>query len=276
VREQRLKEGDEIDIEDDGGALILRQESNSREKSVEVEITQEYKKNVGYLLYQLYRHGYDKIVVHASKETIRLIEQKVENQFMELVVLKKSEKSCTIGMVSQPSADSYEALLRKMFFITIESFDIVGRAMKTNNVGELKDIEFLTLKYRRYDNYCRRYVYTSTTRSNAYEYSALFSFMMVIQTDIRKIALKLTKNSKVDLALWKQTRDYFEQIYTSYLKQDINGLYNANEGVQKLLEKHWKVQPKGEFLFTHYCLLLLRMEYSMVVPMLGQFLDPGS
>lgn len=278
IRDQNLKEGDEVDITQDETRLVVAQETASKKKSIELSLDQEYPKNIKFLLSSLYRHGYDEIKLHVQKpEVLRIVERIVEEQFFEMEVLEKKGNTCVIGMVSVPSIDSYESLLRKMFFIIQESMDIIIRSVNQKSRKELKDIELLTLKYRRYDNFCRRHVFTKASRSVAFDSSVMFFDLIFLQTDLQKLAMRLKPSSPVDLALFQKLRALYVRVYQAFLKKEFAGLYDANAHINALLKQRWARKPKGDFLFTHYCLLLLRVLYGMVVPMMGLQLElPGS
>jgi len=253
---RELKPGDEVEFKEEKGKLIISPESEKKKKEINIKIENSYQKNIRFLLNELYRQGYDKIKVNVKdSETIKTVQRLVEELFFEMDVITKSENSCMIEMISEPNFENYYTILKKLIFIIQDSMNNILK-------GNAKEVEKATNKYRKYDNFCRRFVFLNIRGKENFETNSLLIHLLMIQTDLRRLA-----KQKANKKMLEEISKYFKEAYTAFFKKNLKDLYRLNKKINSFLEENKKT--KKITVSQHQCLEIARILYSAIVPMIG-------
>lgn len=259
IRECGLKGGEDVNIVEDEGKLVMSPEIIKKKKEVSVLVDEEYEKNIRFLLNELYRQGYDKVKIQVkNKKTIEIIQSLVEILFFDMEIMEKTENSCVLEVISEPTLENYNSILKKMIFIIHESMDLL--------INRKKGIGNMTNKYRKYDNFCRRYTFSYMKGREGFEMYSLLVHLLMIQTDINRLSENIPKKP-TDLNTFKDVAALYKEVYTAFFKRDRQELYNANKKVNAFVLKNIK---KGKLsIVAHYAVEIARVLYSSIVPMIG-------
>lgn len=271
VRELDLKEGSEVDVSEDEGKLVVVPDQGKVLKEISIELDDSYEKNVRFALNQLYRKGYDRINVTVHDvNSIALIQNLMEELFFEMDVIEKKGKSCVLEMMSQPSMDNYASILKKLIYIIHDSMELIHTSVKTKKLAQMDDIDGMTRKYRKYDNFCRRFVNVHKKGIENLETNSILIHLLMIQTDLRRFPRYAKKVSAADLALFEEVKKFYISTYTAFFNKNLKALYDNNKKINDFLNKRRSVAlTKGMTLWSSQCLQVLRILYSVLVAMIG-------
>ena len=164
VKEYNIEKGDEVDVEIEGPTVRLSKVSTKRseKKSCTVQIDHNYQTTLRSLLNGLYRQGYDTIHFTFSKQgTEKLIRAFVRDYLLGFEIISQGQGKCIIESWTEPDTQKAAALLRKVFFITQESYDIVLEDMSEGSKDRLETIEEFTVNGDRLLNFYSRTLFKS-------------------------------------------------------------------------------------------------------------------
>jgi hypothetical protein len=188
VRANELDKNSEIDLDENEGKIVISPSRSDKVKSTSIMFKENNEKNIRFTLNELYRQGYDEINVEASgKDVINKVESLVEDLFFEMEVTEKDSNSCVIKMLSESKVEHFDIMLNKMFSIIKDSLDLIEESLRNKDFSDLSDLNPMTKKYRKYDNFCRRFIFTHPKGKESLEYIALFVKLLIIQTDLNRL-----------------------------------------------------------------------------------------
>jgi phosphate uptake regulator len=248
-----LDKGDELDVEEKGNSLVLGVEPQKIKKAVEISLSSLQKSSIRTVITNAYRLGYDKIRLNFDdKSALVIITDIVQRNLLGFEIIKKTDKSCEIENVTEPSPEQFDNIFSKEIMNIEELFDTVEKAMK----GEKPEFEDLERNILRYDAFCRR-VITKTGMENAQMRWSFHSQLIHAQRNLYFIFHHLKKpvNKKV-LELLSACRDIFLNIKEAYEKRDIPLVEKTHDLVKIAWAKSEKLTPK-------------QIEPSMLVNLMG-------
>ena len=264
VDANELKAGNEIKVEEEeDGNLIISIETTKKKKEISIIIEEDYEKNIRFILNELYRQGYDSIKIKVKdKKTIETIQTLVEGLFFEMDIIKKGEDYCTVEMLSEPSFDNYQSILKKLIFLIYDSMD---------SIDNFAQLEKNTKKYRKYDNFCRRYVNINQKGKENFETNSLLVHLLMIQTDLEKLGKHINDATDNDILAFKKIFQFYESTYKSFLDKDLESLGKLNKQINQFILDN-RAQKKCT-IFLSQCIEISRILYSAIVPMIGLSLE---
>ncbi|MBU3913379.1 MAG: AbrB/MazE/SpoVT family DNA-binding domain-containing protein, partial [Nanoarchaeota archaeon] len=102
VKQQGIKKGDEIDVEERGSELVIGGRGKKEEKKIEIDISNLNNRTTGWYLASLYKMGCDIIKIkYDNLSAVKTIGEIIKNAFIGFVIAEQNEKECTIRTVSQ-------------------------------------------------------------------------------------------------------------------------------------------------------------------------------
>jgi len=263
IRKYNLKTGDDVDVSETDEGLSVVSSVKKKKKEISFEVPDGYIKNVKYLLRQLYRQGYDRIVLKYRNEEDFDVISSVAEGFVGLEVIDKKDNQCTIEVVVDTTEDKFEIFFRKLFQIIVESFSMIK---------EGQSLAVVYQKFASYQDFCKRYVANLKRGFVDYEFYSLLSYLINIEADLNKLAdfsKKLSADAgkncdKMAVLFGDMEKAFFSNDFDklALLNKDIHGLFD------KIFEKLSKTDSK-HFPVLHYQLEVLRMMYGAVSPLIG-------
>ena len=269
IEKQRLKAGEEVDIEEGNNELIISTNIKKTKKEIVLKINDEYIKNLRYLLKQIYRQGNERIVLkYSSHKQFKQIESVIQEEFIGLEIIDHHKTQCVIESLVEVRKEKYEVFLRKMFQIINHTIEIIPEQ------GESNEIRKLTNKLSAYQNFGKLVVSNLRKGLIDYEHYSLLSYLLNIQADLAKLNSQIIKRK---LKLSAETKSYlqetsklFKDVETAFYKGDLDALNEINKyahkKIQSVLDK--KNRPQ-DFIILHYYLEILRLIYGAISPMTG-------
>lgn len=249
-----IKKGDELNIEEDGGKIIVNTENNVPFDDVEIDITGLDKSSIMHTIRALYRRGYDTIKVTFNKpltvdyrtgetpSVISIIHEEV-NRLTAVEIIQQKENFCIIKEISETGTKEFDALLRRMFILLTDASKDLLSGLNNNDVIMLQTIEDKHDSIARFASYCLRLL-----NKKGYSESGKALVMYHIISSFDKIAdvLKYTswralsykkKLTKKSLSVIEDIDKSLQMYYDFFYKFDMKKLRDLSENREKTKRK---------------------------------------
>jgi len=227
-----LTSGDNIEIIETETSLII-DSSIKGKKQISIEITNENKEDIKNILTHVYRKGFDKIII---KETDNKILKEIKTITKDLLlgfeITDKSQFSCTLENISEPTEDKYDVILRRIFLIIRESLSLIIQDFEDNKFGNKQELEDLRKNQDKFVLFCRRLLMKEIYDKDLTLSWELLTFLMHIEHSLIYLYnYSLTNKIKTDNNfndLIKFLQDYFELFYKAYYYKDLKFIHKIN------------------------------------------------
>ncbi len=284
VKNLHLKAGDEVDVYENSGSLLINGKQNGELKSVTLDITGLSVPMLWRFFQSVYREGYDEIKLvynpmkksyegaynyYASqfeykrmgekpedKPALNMIQELVD-RFIGIAIIDHGENYCTVREMGEVSAKEFDNSLRRIFLLIIELFDKVIDLIKNNKVGDIaicKIIHTMDINVDRFIDYCCRINNkikdSSFQKNKPIMFSTLFLLEM-LGDEFKYIGTHLAKSKKkVDeiLPFAEAVKEHFEMYYHLFYKFDRDLAIKFGENDFKIYNDHfkWKESPNKD------------------------------
>ena len=158
VKENKAQKGSEIDIEAAGNNLIISTSGIKTKSETEIKLINLTESSIRTLITNTYRRGYDKVKVYYDKQSqIKILNDVIKTRLLGFEIVNKGKGYCVIENITEPTADQFDTILKKIFYNITELFEIT----KDRINGNLENDEFIEVEERiqRFDNFCRRVIF---------------------------------------------------------------------------------------------------------------------
>lgn len=227
VKDQGIKKGDEVEVEISNNELSIysQKKCSNEKKERSITITTPYRKIVRVYLNNLYRMGYDRIIVFFDdKRTLESIRHVVTNYLLGFEIVQEEENKCIIESLTEPTSEKSEVLLRKIFFILQESLDILTNDMKGGNFEKLSVLEELMMRCDRFCNFYSRTL-MKEKELNPFEWTMVQKLLMTqhgIYYCYKAVALSGYKKFHSDIIKYlEDVKKRLQALVTLYYKKDL-------------------------------------------------------
>jgi phosphate uptake regulator len=243
-----IKKGDDVDVLDKEGNLLISLEYNSAIKKLAVHLEKDEPIFQRYLV-MAYVKGCDELEI-TSANLICIDEiKKSLNKFLGFEIVEQSERRVLIKMISELVEGEFDSILRRTFLINKAMGTDLSEALRSKNIYSLKNIAGIEETNNKFTNFCLRTIHKSI---NIDKEKAIFLCLTIdglekIADCYRDICLSINKNliNKID----KKITDYLIEInklYDSYY----NLFYNFKpETVRDIRNKRTELIEEGNELF---------------------------
>lgn len=264
VRGYDLKEGNEVDISDEEGSLVIRADLSKAVKEKTIDIDGMSEKNLRFALNNLYRSGVFIIQLKSpSKEQTKIIENLADSHFTGVEITKKTNDLIVMEVLTETKKETFETLLRKIFLIIHDSLSAIS------SMDDLNRVIQLTNKARAYEQFCKRHIANNIRSLSGYETYALLSYLIIVQTNLEKIAkLSLAEHVK-KIPEAQKIALVFEKMTTAFYEKEIKALYTTQELSLELVWQVIKSTKKENPIIAFELSEIPRIFYSMHSPMIG-------
>jgi len=273
-----LSAGDEVDVLEDGGSLIVNGKQHNGFKSTTIDITGLRIPMLWRFFQSAYREGYDeiKLVYDSTKKDFegaynyysnqfeykRLGEKPVKrtpletiqelvDRFVGMEIIDTTNNSCTIREMGEPSAKEFDNSLRRIFLLLIELFDKVIESIKNNEVGDItlcKNLHTMDINVDRFIDYCCRINNKINDSSFHKNKPVMFSTLFLLELlgdEFKYIGNHLARSKKkVDevLSFAETVKKHFENYYHLFYKFDRKGVIDFGDQDFEIYNEHfnWK------------------------------------
>jgi antitoxin component of MazEF toxin-antitoxin module len=178
TRERGLEAGQEVDVEADGDALVVRGKSEPRLTRTSMHLAQTDVHGYRHLLYNAYRKGFDEIKVTFDKSGQFAGIREVIGELMGFEITQQGCHDLTLKSVALPDAKEYPVLWRRTFHIVQTAFDYLLEDMRAGQFDKGK-VYALRLDLLRLTNFCKRVLHTTPAKDKR----ALNDYLLITLND---------------------------------------------------------------------------------------------
>ncbi|MFA6089966.1 MAG: AbrB/MazE/SpoVT family DNA-binding domain-containing protein, partial [Candidatus Woesearchaeota archaeon] len=247
VKNNNLKKGDEIDIlEEDNNLLIKPVYISDTSKKIDVSfsgISPDIMKNV---LLALHRKSYDEIKIEFNKPGVAKDIQTFLNEMqLGFEIIKQEKDHVLIKSISNPEAEQFDNLFRRIFRITIEYSKKIDAV-----IADDEDRTYSCLLHEtsinRISNYCKRIIVKEKKSNACFLYSIIDNLNFIVKglTFILDEVNSRAVFSKEFLNKYRDMEDLFSQIYELNYKFSVNEYGVLIGKLSNLKEQIVKVKSK--------------------------------
>ncbi len=276
VKKLNINAGDELDVHENSGCLVIGGKQNGKHKSTTIDITDLSVPMLWRFFQSVYREGYDEIKLiyetnkksyegaydyYASQfEYARLGEKPSKkpafdmisglvNRFIGMEIIDHGEGYCIIKEMGELTSRQFESSLRRIFLLILELFDKIIGLVENNKIGDIrvcKTIHAMDTNVDRFIDYCcrinNRINDSSFQENKPIMFSTLF-LLELLSDEFKYIARHLSKSKKnVDeiSSFAKIVKEHFEMYYHLFYKFDRIGTIKFGENDFKIYNDHFK------------------------------------
>ncbi len=248
IREQEIQEGQEVDLEQEAGSLLINlPKDRDRHKQIVFfdisKLKEEEERTIKNILNQAYRKGYDTIRIRTkSQEEVALIADIVKKSLLGFDTMEEKNKIVVAASIAEPSSDNYQTILNKLFFIIKVQIDGILTDIKTGKAHDLARFETTKDEFDNYTNFLRRIIVKHKIGGSKDSY---MHYMMVGRLSLVchsyyylykfLASQKSFKASKEVIALYADVASMFELLRQAYFDNDFTKAHQMAAQKKKLL-----------------------------------------
>ncbi len=247
VESRSIKAGDEIDIEEKDGCLLMGAEGNSRPERINLDVTNLDRTTILILVQGLYRYGYDAIEVTSREHIVshHRVEKKVSlseliysivNRLIGAEVIGASAGRFMIKRIASESIDDFPVILRRIFLLLNDMMDSFIAGISEQDRETIRTIEFQHTNIKKFLNYSLRLLNEhgyGGARKTAF-YFTIISLISKIEDILKNNARYIITNelklkSKDTLKLLKNIRSSIRQYYELFYDYSLDKIAKLNK-----------------------------------------------
>lgn len=276
VKKLNIKAGDEIDLLENNGSLIINGKQNNKFKTTEIDITGLSVPMLWRFFQSAYREGYDEIKLvydknkkeyqgaynfYASqfdytklgespttKGALNMIQDLV-NRFVGMEIIDHGEGYCIIREMGEVSSKEFDNSLRRIFLLLQDLFAKTLSLIKENKIGDIgicKTLHLMDINVDRFIDYCCRINNKINDSSFQKNKPLMFSTLFILELlgdEFKYIGNHLAKTTKKvedTLPFAETIQHHFDMYYNLFYKFDREGAIKFGENDFKIYNDHFK------------------------------------
>jgi antitoxin component of MazEF toxin-antitoxin module len=284
TKSNHLKAGDEIEIEQIESDLLITTEYKHKKEETKLKLETNDFYFIKGSIKTLYRLGYDLIEINFKTKIQEKHIKETVDTLLGFEIVDEKKDQIVIENITEPMEEKQEVLLRRIFLITKETFEIIINdiklnANKKNRFNNLNLVKELTLRADKYDGFCRRSISKRRFEEKKIVfYWEMYQRLLLIQYSLNNIyqTLETEKPNKISIKLI-ETIEFIKQqylvLYKIYFQNEPNLIQTVNLEIIK--ERHHKIHPLimkstgfENVIFT-YCSELCRSINLLSLPLIA-------
>ena len=261
IRDNNLKPGDEISIQQEDNTLVIAAEDvKEKKREISFSIADARESAVRTLLVNVYRSGFDKMTVKYKAPEKRIVNI-VESLLVGFDLYKSKTDTYVIESISEPDYENFENIIRRQLYM-VESV--------ISNVLE-KNIEQDVNKVQRYDNFLKRCI--SKKKLEGRGHPLLWQFLSNLTQIARSCihfqkALKAPKKDDKLALLIQELHAMCVVLRKAYLTRDVSELHLLHKKEQEIVHEK-NLFADFDPLIAHHIITIARVIYLANSPLAG-------
>ncbi len=156
VQSNNLRKGNEIELEEHHGRLIISTQKHREHKKIDIDITGAHpmiRKIIG----ATFKAGYDEVAItFGSYDELKAVQELMREQFTGFGITHQGKKSIVILNLSQMNFEEFDSALKRFFFVLNHMASEVYSALEKNDFNWLKNTTLMKIESDKLADYCRR------------------------------------------------------------------------------------------------------------------------
>lgn len=227
-----LKGKDIVDLIELDNALMIKSSIKGKKTSF-VKIEEETKKNLKEIVTFLYRTGFDEFTLeNVDEKSISEIQKITKNLLLGFEITKKDSSSVTLENISEPTDQKYDVIIRRIFLIIREMFEICDKSGKDVSWKKTEEIEEMRNQVDKFVLFCRRTIMKEMYEKNPVFGWELLNFFALTGHSINYLydfaSENKIKTGDTFLMLVEALIKQFDLLYNAYYSKNIGLLYKVS------------------------------------------------
>ena len=276
VKKLNIQSGDELDLSENQGSLIINGKQNNGNKATSIDINGLSVPMIWRFFQSAYREGYDEIKIvydpkelyegvynfytsqfeyarmgeknHIKKSGIDRIEELV-NRFIGMEIIDHGTNYCTIREMGDLTSKEFDNSLRRIFLLIQELFEKLLSLIENNESGDIqicKNLHTMDINVDRFIDYCCRINNKINDSSFQKNKPVLFATLFILELlgdEFKYIGTHLAKTKKniaTILPFAQTVKEHFDMYYKLFYKFDREGVIRFGENDFKIYDEHFK------------------------------------
>jgi len=276
VKKLCIKPGDELNVVEDSGSLIINGKQNGIPKNTKIDITGLSIPMLWRFFQSIYREGYDeiKLVYNQNKkdyegaydyyasqfEYIRLGEKPRKkpaldmisefiNRFIGMAIIDHGEGYCVIKEMGELTSKEFESSLRRIFLLILELFDKIINLIENNKIGDIsvcKTLHAMDVNVDRFVDYCCRInnkINDSSFKKNKPTMFSTLFLLELLSDEFKYIGRHLARSKKnvAEISDFAEiVKKHFEMYYLLFYKFNMEDAIKFGKNDFKIYNDHFK------------------------------------
>ncbi len=279
AKAHHVKKGSEVLLKPMEGGLFVSADILEPKTKATITLVGLTESSIRTLITNTYRKGRDIITVHFKTEKqFEILKKVVKTRLIGFEVISRGKGVCVVENITEPSAEQFETLMRKMFYNISELFDLTEENLKHPKV--LLDVEEAEERIQRYSNFCYRVIANKRLQTRNSEFLWMFIALIVHgQRELYLLNRYLNSNTKISkevASFCHHARKIFDIIRKSYFEKDVSLLGEVHDIEKELLysEGYGLLQEskRHDNIALYYLMSAIRRFYQSNSPLSGMLL----
>ncbi|MGM5485410.1 MAG: AbrB/MazE/SpoVT family DNA-binding domain-containing protein [Nanobdellota archaeon] len=211
VKENGLSKGDEIDLNEEGGNLVISSTGTNTSGRVELDVS-EYGNMVGRVVGALYKSGYSEFkLTFNDPKTSTLIEKELSKGFFGLDFVHKGKHHCVLRSMANVDPGELDTSIRRIFWLVQENAKEAYEAIKERDFEALKLVAKKDVNINKFADFARRLlnIYGSSGKRDT---SMLYFIVEELENVGDKYKYLAEHISENDVGLSEDVQDIFNKL----------------------------------------------------------------
>ncbi len=271
-----LKAGDEVDLVEDNGSLIINGRQNNGFKTTTIDISGFSVPMLWRFFQSAYREGYDEIILKynpskkdyenvynyyathfeysrvgecsVKKPALNMISELID-RFIGMEIIDSGEGYCVTREMGEVSSREFDSSLRRIFLLIEDLFDKIIDLIKKNDIGDMsicKTIHTMDINVDRFIDYCCRINNKIKDSSFQKNKPIMFSTLYILELlgdEFKYIGTHLAKaKKKIDeiTPFAEIVKEHFMKYYHLFYKFNRGEVIKFGENDFKIYNDHFK------------------------------------
>lgn len=247
VRKFNLKKGEDVTIEQLKNGLFLSTGKSPHHEQKRINV-KGLPAIITRAIAALYKAGYDEIIVeYDGPDELDRIHQTVSNEHIGFEIVDETRDTVVIKKVSEPSAEEFYIIFRRIFHFIITTADEGLEATRKDDKETYRKLVIRDKNVNKLSNFCRRLV--NNRRQTEYDQeTALYHLIEQLEKigddykDLNKHLIE-QKGKPADslLALYQQTNNLlreYEELFFRFELKKLNAFFETYEALLRWSQKN--------------------------------------
>ncbi len=277
VKENNVSKGDELDLAEEKGKIILTVEKPSSESVSKEHAVVDFGVFNEYFVNYFYQKGYDEVLIRCKDPEVAALVEKRARELMGFEVVEKGKNFVRVKSLMKIDNQEFDTVLRKLFQITLVMGDKITEALEQKSEQKKKELlAEVVLDEKENNKYCDLCI--RILFKNKYQYPddgfAYFALLRELEQvgDLYKFIAQcaLTLDCSSFVSLFKQVHAYFRLYYELFYSYDVEKaqkFFSEKTVLLQLCSAQIASASKEEVLFLSYLMTLVREIFDLKGPL---------
>jgi len=247
VNENSLKKGDEIEVEDFQGNILISTRRHYEHRKIDIDIAGAAPM-IRKIMGATFKAGYDEVDIgFHSHEELKAVQNLVREQFTGFEIVRQTKDSMVVRNLSQTSFEEFNNVLRRFFFVLNHMASEVHSAMEKNDFKWLKNTALMKTESDKFADYCRRAInmgFDSEFKRTAPLYTIIEQLEKVADRyrDLCcYVSEKKIRASKRTKSFLQEVVEFQKQFYDLFYRFDLKRMAEFGKRKESLQEKSYEL-----------------------------------